>query len=119
MSRSHFSYLQHIRDEATYIAAALAGVSKDDFMADETLKRAIVRSVEVIGEAVKNLPSDLKQKYPAVDWRSIAGMRDVLIHRYFGLDYDLVWDAAASEVPALNEYVKDILRLERDEPSNT
>ncbi len=61
------------------------------------LKRAYVRSLEVIGEAVKQLPNDLRQKYPAIEWRAMAGMRDQLIHNYFGVDFDIVWDVVANK----------------------
>jgi uncharacterized protein with HEPN domain len=59
-------------------------------MRDETLKRAFVRSIEVIGEATRNIPIETRQKYPQVDWKAMAGMRDRLIHGYFGIDYDIV-----------------------------
>jgi uncharacterized protein with HEPN domain len=63
----------------------------------------------VIGEAVKQLPDDLRQKYPAIDWRAMAGMRDRLIHHYFGVDYDIVWDVVINKVPELEVEIKKIL----------
>ncbi len=72
--------LQHILQETQYLIVSVQGVEKDRFMDDETLKRAYVRSLEIIGEAVKQLPTDLREKYSAIEWRSIAGMRDRLIH---------------------------------------
>jgi len=87
-------------------------------MRDETLKRAYVRSLETIGEAVKQMPSMLRQKYPAMDWRSIAGMRDRLIHGYFGVDYDIVWDAVKNKIPALDDYIRTILSAEYSKPIN-
>ncbi len=76
MSPSAREYLQHILDETTYIMTSSIGLNKEAFVQDETLKRAYVRSLEIIGEAVKQLPEALRQKYSATEWRAIAGMRD-------------------------------------------
>lgn len=92
MSRSVREYLKHIRDEITYLEGESTDIDKDDFLDDETRKRAFVRSIEVIGEATKNIPENLRDEYPQIQWRAIAGMRDRLIHSYFGIDYDIVWD---------------------------
>jgi uncharacterized protein with HEPN domain len=80
MSISAVEYLRHILDETDFLTRRLSRVSKDHFVADETLKRAAVRSLEIIGEAVKRLPDGFRTQYPEVDWRAIAGMRDRLIH---------------------------------------
>ena len=76
MSPSGREYLQHILDETTYIMTSSIGLDKAAFVQNETLKRAYVRSIEVIGEAVKQLPDELRQKYSAIEWRAMAGMRD-------------------------------------------
>lgn len=92
--------------------SALREVSKEDFLTDETLKRAAVRSLEIIGEAVKKLPDDFRNRYSAVDWRAIAGMRDRLVHDYLGVDYDIVWDAITAKVPGLSVSVSQIIEQE-------
>jgi uncharacterized protein with HEPN domain len=115
MSPFHLDYLRHILDETGYLIKRSAGLSKEEFLQDETLKRAFVRSIEVIGEAVKKVPADFKDKYPLLEWRAIAGMRDKLIHDYFGVDYDIVWDVVTNKVPELNQEIKQILDSEASE----
>jgi uncharacterized protein with HEPN domain len=112
MSLSSLEYLQHILDETAYLIDRAKGLNKDEFMQDETLKRAFVRSLEIIGEATKNVSADLRQEYSRMDWRAIAGMRDRLIHRYFGIDYDIVWDVVINKVPLLQQEIQQIIQNE-------
>lgn len=112
MPPSAREYLQHILDETTYISTHSVGLDKTSFLEDETLKRAYVRSIEVIGEAVKQLPNELRQQYDAIEWRAMAGMRDRLIHSYFGVDYDIVWDVVINKIPALEAEVRRMLQQE-------
>jgi len=81
-------------------------------MRDETVKRAFVRSIEIIGEASKQVPEDFRQKYPNVEWRAMTGMRDKLVHEYFGVDYDIVWDVVTSKIPRLRHEIELILQKE-------
>ncbi len=112
MSISGLEYLYHILEETRYLMAQARGLTKDAFMQDETLKRAFVRSLEIIGEAAKQIPDDLRHKYGHVEWRAMAGMRDRLIHGYFGVDYDIVWDAVVNKVPVL---CQDVIRIVQKE----
>ncbi len=84
MSKEPIEFLKHIADECTYLLSVNKGLSKDDFLDDETLKRAVVRSLEIIGEATKKIPADYKVKWNSIQWKNMAGMRDRLIHDYIG-----------------------------------
>lgn len=113
MSYSGVEYLQHIFDETKYLIQQTNTIDKKTFFQDETKKRAFVRSLEIIGEAVKQMPDSLRNKYPSIEWKSIAGMRDRLIHAYFGIDYDIVWDIVINKIPALKDQVQQILLIEQ------
>lgn len=109
MPLSPLEYLRHILDEIEYLMDASLGLKKEQFLQDATLRRAFVRSIEIIGEASKKVPPDLKNRHPGVNWKAIAGMRDRLIHDYFGVDYEIVWDVVQNKIPALREDILEIL----------
>ena len=96
--------------EANYITAACAGLQREEFLVDETRKRAFVRSIEIIGEATKHVTDEFRQQHSEFEWRAMAGMRDRLIHGYFGVDYELVWDVAANKIPLLADQLANLLR---------
>ena len=92
-------YLEHILQECEFLIEKSREISFEDFIKDPVLMRAFVRSMEVIGEAVKNLPMEFREKYPDVPWKEIAGMRDKLIHEYFGINYKIVWKTVVEDIP--------------------
>ena len=110
MSFEPRDYLRHILVEADYLIGRSEGLSFEAFSADETLRRAFVRSLEIIGEATKKVPDDFRAANPDVEWRAMAGMRDVLIHDYFGVDFELVWDVVHNRIPALRGQIASILK---------
>lgn len=110
MSASTIEYLRHILEEAAYLAERSAGLTRDEFIEDPTLRRAFVRSLEVIGEATKKLPSEWREANAEIDWRAMAGMRDRLIHGYLGVDYEIVWDVASSKAEELKRDVEKLIR---------
>ncbi len=112
MSPSPLEYLRHILDETKYLSEQTNVLSQEQFLKDETAKRAFVRSIEIIGEAAKKVPLQMRQRYPDVEWRAMAGMRDQVVHRYFGVDYDIVWDVALNKIPFLRRQIEEMLRRE-------
>lgn len=113
MSPSQIDFFRHIEHECAFILRVSTGKTKEDIVDDELLGKAIVRSLEIIGEAVKRLPEDLKRQYQDIDWKPIAGMRDVLIHHYFGIDYDVIWTTITVDIPALHKEIRKIIEAER------
>jgi len=109
MSKSPEDLLRHIQDEINFLIESSEDLSEEKFMYDETLKRAYARSIEIIGEASKNIPQDFLEKHQNVDWKSMKGMRDKLIHHYFGVDYSIVWDVVKTIIPDLKKKIDDML----------
>jgi uncharacterized protein with HEPN domain len=113
MSKDPLEYLKHIRDEIEYILSVIDDdLSREEFINDETLKRAIVRSLEIIGEATKKIPVDFKLKWESIQWKNMAGMRDRLIHDYMGINYSLVWDVIKNKIPDLHERINVVFEEE-------
>lgn len=102
-------YLRHILDETVFLREVGKELTYDGLLADPVRQRAIVRSIEIIGEATKNISEALKEQHPEIPWRLIAGSRDKLIHAYFEVDWRIVWNILENEVPALEQGVRAIL----------
>jgi uncharacterized protein with HEPN domain len=109
VSLSPHEYIHHILDEIDYILTQIKDMDYDSFARNPTVKRAFVRSIEIIGEASKKLPEDVKAMQPDIEWRKVTGMRDRLIHDYFGVDYAIVWDVATNKLPDLRSKIQTLL----------
>lgn len=110
MSPSLLDFLKHIEHECEFILQVSESKSIDNILEDEMLNKALVRSIEIIGEAVKRLPDDFKITYNLVEWKKIAGTRDMMIHHYFGIDYEIVWDIIKNKIPFLKIYIQEIIK---------
>jgi uncharacterized protein with HEPN domain len=109
MSKEPKDYLRHIQDECIYIISVSENLKYEDFLRNETLKRATVRSLEIIGEATKKIPADFKVKWKSIQWKNMAGMRDRLIHDYIGVNYSIVWDVMKNKIPEMNKQISEFL----------
>lgn len=119
MKRDLKLFLKDILLACKDIQDFVAGMKLDQFIKDRKTSSAVIRQFEIIGEATKKIPESLRIKYPGIPWKDISGMRDRLIHGYFGVDYYLVWDTIQSEIPELIAYVQQIiLDLDKKENNN-
>ena len=114
------AYLKHILDTISNIEKFMLGVTKRSFLEDVEKQYAILRGLEIIGEATKNLSKELKTKHSHIPWKEIAGMRDKLIHQYFGVNLDLVWETVKTKLPELKNQILHILKeMEETESPRT
>lgn len=109
MLKSEAIFLRHILDEANFCIKHTILINQEKFENDEVLQKALIRSLEIIGEASSKVSRDFKLKYPSVSWREMKLMRNKLIHNYFGVDLDLVWDTLIKEIPLLKQQIELIL----------
>jgi uncharacterized protein with HEPN domain len=109
MYPSQTEFLQHILDECNYLVHEANTNTFTNFFNDKRLAKAICRSLEIIGEASTRIDSNIKAKYNEVAWREMSNIRNKIIHDYFGIDYDIVWDTVKSDIPILKECIETIL----------
>ena len=108
MSKDPNIIIEHVLESINLIERYIKGKSIDDFYNDVQLQDSVIRRMEIIGEAIKNLPDDVREKYTDITWKEIVGMRDVLIHAYFRVDLDLTWETIQNDIPILKEQLNKI-----------
>jgi uncharacterized protein with HEPN domain len=109
MPRDYKAYLEDIVQAAQKINRYVSGLSVQTFSDDEKTIDAVVRNLEVIREAVRNIPEDIRDKYSKIAWRRIAGLRNILIHEYFAISTKIIWDISTNKLPILEQQIKKIL----------
>ncbi len=103
-------FLTHIFDSIKLVEEYKKGKNKSDFLESKQLQDSIIRRIEIIGEAIKNIPNEIKEKYSQIPWKEITGMRDILIHQYFGVDLDLTWQVIDKDLPKLKRQIVNICK---------
>ncbi len=106
-------FLDYVEDIITAIEKAMEfieNINYEDFLKDDKTTSAVIRKLEIIGEAVKNIPNKVKRDYPKIPWKEMAGMRDKLIHEYFGVDLKRAWKTTKEDLPPLKLLLKEILK---------
>ena len=109
MSRDYRAFLDDVLVSVARIREYAEGLSREKLESDSRTLDAIVRNLEIIGEAIKKVPQDVRDRYPAVEWKKIGALRDILIHQYFGIDLDIIWDIVSNKLDPLSEQVERIL----------
>lgn len=111
MTKHDTIYLRHIWDAIDKIGKYVKDLDKHGFDRDSLVQDGVIRQLEIIGEATKNLSDQFKEKYPHIPWKDMAGMRDKLIHQYFGVDMDQVWETVIEDLPALREEIAKFISV--------
>ena len=109
MPRDYKVSLQDVLQSISDVVEFSAAMTLEQFRNDKKTVHAVVRNLEVIGEAIKRVPPQVRDRHPGVPWQRIAGLRDILIHHYFGIDVDIVWDIVQDKLPELKTRVEEIL----------
>ena len=109
MPRDHNLYLKDMLEAIRKIENYSENITLDTLVEDELVQDAIIRNLEILGEAVKNIPEHVKNENPDIEWKKIAGLRDIITHAYFGIDVEIIWDVVENKIPSLKKSLLEIL----------
>ena len=109
MSREYRFFLEDMRKACDKVIRFTQQITREQFVADDKTFDAVMRDLEIIGEASKHIPPEVRTQHPDIDWHKIAGLRDVVVHEYFGIDVEIIWDIVTCEVPVLLQQLNRIL----------
>ncbi len=112
MKKGNLVYLKHILDAISRIEEYTQAIIYEDFIENHLIQDGVIRQIEIIGEAVKRLSRDIRERHLEIPWKDITGMRDKLIHDYFGIDIDAVWDTVEKDIPTLKSSLNDLIEKE-------
>ncbi|PWA09743.1 DUF86 domain-containing protein [Pueribacillus theae] len=110
MQREPRVFLEDMLNAAKKIQKYSRGLSYDDSISNDLVSDAVIKNILVIGEAAKNIPEEIRIACPQIEWRKMAGMRDMVIHAYFSINYRIVWDVVQNKIPVLEQHVKQLLK---------
>ena len=111
--RDYILFIEDIIDSIEKIERYVKGLGYEEFQNNDMLIDAVIRNFEVIGEATSNIPEEGQEKYPEVEWRQAKGFRNVLIHAYFGIDLEAVWDTIEKDIPGFKKHIIEVLELKK------
>ena len=109
-TRDYGDFVQDILDSINDVGNFIEGMDFEEFIKDKKTVYSVVRAIEIIGEATKNVPEQIRTKYPDVPWKKMAGMRDRLVHGYFGVDHEILWETAKEDVPRLKNLILKVIK---------
>lgn len=116
MPRDYKVFLEDVLEAIANVAEFVGTMTLDEFRSDKKTLHAVVRNLEVIGEAIKQVPTEVRELHPQIPWQRIAGLRDILIHHYFEIDIDIVWDIVQNKLPELKLQIETVLRDSAEKP---
>lgn len=116
MNRIYIDYLRDMHENANRAIQFAKGMSYETFSKDDKTIYAVIRAVEIIGEATRNIPQEIRTKYPEIPWRDASDMRNKLVHRYFGINLEVIWQTLNEDLPMLAIALQEIIRREEKKP---